>query len=341
MSKILTIVSVGLIGVSEGLATTLATHVVSVTKDGQRSQLVSVPTLRVASSQGRLDAVTASPEFGGYLLRDVEGAFSVLEDGSNATFIARISSGERAGWWFLLGEVSAGGTEVAIDRDGLGGNAAELLGDEAFFGAPPFSLSELFPEQTGIFPASFVDLFAMQLKFFDGEEFSRIWLSDGTITPHVGWTYSADSGSLGYAGDTAILPGTSFVAVSPNAEGNRSIRVNGMVPSEGLSLQLYPGYNYVGYELFQELGSRVILLRFSMERVWRVAGSRRLLALAGLTVCLYSSQSRGPFFQELQLVDGSFQVWGSGGDAVDVVGPSSGFVIYNSGESFRWDFGGD
>ena len=153
------------------------------------AQLVSVPFLKAAICRGRLQQVDLSAS------RVGAQAAAFAEIGSSrANHILRITDGGAAGAWFLVGEVNADGSAVEVIEDGFAGSLSDLQGDESFAVHPLYTLRELLPEEGDFLPAGAIDLQAMQVHFYAGDQFQKIWLSDGTLTEHVGWTTASAQG---------------------------------------------------------------------------------------------------------------------------------------------------
>ncbi len=320
---------------------TVGMHKLQIAEPGVRSRLVSIPFLRIAEAYGRLDGVSHAsggsnlPE-----LLDEEAAFAAVSN--EGTYILRITSGPYSGNWFILDASDADGKRVSVREDGLGGSVVSLSGDEAFAIHKLFALKELFPEANSSFPTAPIDLAAMQVHFYDGNRFSKCWLSDGTLTGHVGWTLAED-GHLKAAGDLAILPGTSFLVVFPNAIEAQSIQINGVVPYSGLSVPVYPGYNYVSVKYTQALdGGLAQAAGYLNSLGLKESGFSGGVDAESSDLILALNDASGRFVEGYyyDTSAGDFKAASeeSVGITLDEVGPGRGFVILNRGEPYLWNF---
>jgi hypothetical protein len=325
---------------AESYRPTVGMHQLKIAEAGVKTRLVSIPFLRVPDAFGRLDGIEASPPDGALpCVRDEKAAFSTVSGGG--TFIIRVTSGASSGDWFIVDSVSSDGKEARVRDDGLAGNLSSLSEGEAFAVHRLYSLNELFPETREDFPSALVDAAAMQVHFYNGTSFAKCWLSDGTLTDHIGWTIAQD-GHLVDAGDLAILPGTSFLVAYPSTPEEATIQVNGVVPYAGLTVPVFPGYNCVSIKYTQALEGNLAdpagylstlgLLESGFQGGVDPDSSDLILAL---------NEADGTF------VDGYYydtttsefeQTGDSDGIALDDVGPGRGFVIYNRGEAYVWQF---
>jgi hypothetical protein len=300
----------------------VATHQLRISEPSTRSQLISVPFLREPISRGRLDGV----DVGSSTFQDAEGAFSGIDD--QFTYILRVTGGSAVGAWFLIDASTVDGGAVQVLNDGFAGSLSDLAGDESFAVHALYSLNEIFPEDGLFLPASDLDLKAMQVHFYDGREFKKLWLSNGTITDHIGWT-SAEEGALVYAGETAILPGTSFLVLDPRADATVDIRIQGIVLDSPLNIPVYPGYNFVSSNYNKRLaGDDAFLLgKLGLKE----SGFKSSASLgAGDKVFAYDAQT-GQFGESFYLdaTTGEF-------NAPSDFQPGDGFIVFNSGEAYLW-----
>ncbi|MGZ0654005.1 hypothetical protein ACWPKO_01255 [Coraliomargarita sp. W4R53] len=339
LTTLLLLITLGY-GVSSGQST-VGMHTLKIAEPGVTARLVSIPFLRVPLALGRLDGIEVAATSTTFpILLDQQAAFSDLE--VELTYILRITDGPEAGAWFIIDAASDDGQQVSIREDGLAGSVASLHGNESFAVHRLFSLSELFPATNSTFPSAPIDLAAMQVHFYDGNRFSKCWLSDGTLTEHVGWTIAED-GLLKDAAELSILPGTSFLVVYPNASEEESIQINGVVPYAGLTVPVYPGYNYVSVNYSQ-------LLEGDLAQPADYLGALGLLQ-SGFTggtdaeasdLILALDDDDGTFVEGYyyDIVTNSFKQASSGAVAITLneVGPGRGFVIFNRGESYLWKF---
>ena len=298
------------------------THQLRISEAGSRSQLVSVPFLKGAMARGRLDGVDLDLS----VFQDTAGAFSVIDD--QFTYILRVTEGSSAGAWFFLGASSAEGRTVEVVEDGFAGRLSELEGNESFSVHALYTLNEIFPEDGTFLPAGAIDLKAMQVHFYDGREFKKFCLSNATITEHVGWT-SAEEGGLVYAGETAILPGTSFLVLDPRTDVTVDIRIQGIVFDAPLNVPLYPGYNFVSshYNKRFEGDTAFQLGNLGLKESGFRAGSS---LQDGDQVLAYDTET-GQFGEGFYLDDttGEFS-------APSEFQPGDGFVVFNSGDTYFW-----
>lgn len=317
-------------------------HRLQIAEPGIRARLVSIPFLRAPLAYGRLDGVTAATGTGdSATLLDLEAAFSGMTE--EATYILRITEGSSVGDWFILDAASPDGLRATVREDGLAGSVAALVGQESFAIHKLFSLGELFPETLPGFASAAIDLAAMQVHFYDGNRFTKHWLSDGTLTDHVGWTY-AEGGVLKDASRLAVLPGTSFLVVYPNAVEEQSIQINGVIPDAGLTVPVYPGYNYVSIKYTNSLDGGLS----------QVSDYLRVLGLTDSGFAGGESSEESDLILALNEADGTF-VDGYYYDtnasdfkpvnaeapeiSLESVGPGRGFVILNKGEPYLWEPG--
>ena len=307
------------------------TRMVRIAESGGGASLLSLPFLKPAVARGRIDAV--GPETG--RLTDREGGFAVV--GGGRTHIARITDGASRGDWFLLDpEESTAETAVVAD-DGLAGESAALEAGAAFAVHELFQLRELFPEDGARIAAAGIDVRAAQVHFFDGEQFSKFWLSDGSITGHRGWT-RADGGELRYAGDTAILPGTSFLFVHPPTEQPLSLRIRGAVPARALTVPVFPGYNFLGVQHSEASAGRPAD-GFPADGLGLVE--------SGFRACDGSEGGDRVFAFDAAAGDLGDGYYYDGGDGVFrttredsagfAVAPGGGFIVFNSGDAYHWE----
>jgi len=315
----------------------VGTHILRVAEPGQDSQLISLPFLRTAVSLGRLDGVDANAES----LTDIQGAFNKLRE--DRSYILRITDGPQVGVWFILDATSVGADFVRVLDDGLAGYLIDLSGGEAFSVHELFTLKELFPENSVLLPASSIDANSMQVHFYDGNGFREFWLSNGGITDHVGWTYT-DEGQLKYAGDTAILPGTSFLVFYPNPSVAVDVRLQGVVLNEPLNIPIYPGYNFVSVHYshrFSEDGGDLDPRLNHMGLEESGFRSTKSKAVGDLVI------SFDPFNGKLgthYYLDSKTDVFRPVEDSVDptsiglLAKPGNGFVIFNDGDSYLWNY---
>jgi len=314
-------------------------HRLTISEAGERTRLVSVPFLRMPDAYGRLDGVQISPAPDGEpLLIDHEGAFGALA--AKGSHILRITSGSSAGDWFLLDKVAEDGRSAAVREDGLVASAAQLVGDEAFAIHRLFTLGELFPVRSPEFPAAPIDLAAMQVHFYDGAQFNRYWLSDGTLTGHRGWTFAED-GQLRDANQVAILPGASFLVVFPDASTELNVQINGVVPETGLTVPVYPGYNYVSVKYTRSTsGGLPHIVDYLKVIGLKASGFKGGSSDAESDLVLALMEADGTFLPGYYYdeAEGDFSPVSeeSGLIRLEDVGPGRGFVIYNSGDTFLW-----
>ena len=300
----------------------VGTHQLRISDPATGSQLVSLPFLKSAMSRGRLDTVDVASSN----LQAVQGAFSGFD--ARFTYILRVTDGSAAGAWFFLGESSATGDTVEVLNDGFAGKLNQLEGNESFAVHALYTLSEIFPEAGHFLPAADLDLKAMQVHFYDGREFQKCWLSNGAITEHIGWTRAVD-GQLIYAGDTAILPGASFLVLDPRADASVDIRIQGVVLKSPLKVPLYAGYNFVASNYNQGLtGPNAFLLgKLGLkESGFRSSVSQQ----EGDKVFSYDAET-GQFGARFYLDETTGEF-----NAAANFQPGDGFVVYNSGEAYLW-----
>jgi hypothetical protein len=320
---------------------TVGMHQLQISEPGVRSRLVSIPFLRLPLALGRLEGVElASDSESLPALFDTEAAFAELAEAS--TYILRITSGDASGDWFLLDAVSDAGQRVTVREDGLAGSVDTLIGDESFAIHRLFSLRELFPESYAGFAPAPIDLVAMQVHFYDGSRFSKCWLSDGTLTDHVGWTIAED-GKLNDASELAILPGTSFLVVYPNSATKQSIQIRGMVPDAGLTVPVYPGYNYVSVKYTQLLDGSSSQPADYLDALGLIeSGFNGGVDADSSDLILALNDSDGTFVEGYYYdsMSNGFKAVGEAASEITLneVGPGRGFVILNRGEAYRWKF---
>jgi len=300
----------------------IGTHQLRISDPGSQSQLISVPFLRGATARGRLDGV----DVGSSSLQDAEGAFSGIDD--QFTYILRVTSGAAEGAWFFLGASTGNGDAVQVVDDGFAGSLSDLEGGESFAVHALYTLNEIFPEDGIFLPAGDIDLKATQVHFYDGREFKKFWLSNGTITQHTGWT-SAESGELVYAGETAILPGMSFLVRDTRADATVDIRIQGVVLDFPLNIPVYPGYNFVSSNYNKRLsGSDAFILdNFGLKE----SGFQPSASPVGGDQVLAYDAVTGRFGE-------SFYLNGDTGEFNAPSGflPGDGFVVFNAGERYLW-----
>lgn len=318
---------------------TVGMHKLVIAEEGTRSRLVSVPFLRMSLAYGRLDGIqVASGSESAPRLLDAQGAFAKLASGG--TYILRITGGASDGAWFIIDEVGGDGLSATVREDGLVGYVGDLSGNESFAIHKLFSLNELFPPALEDFPGSAIDLMAMQVHFYDGKRFARYWLSDGTLTEHVGWTY-AENGVLKNGGDLAILPGTSFLVVYPGATSRQEIQINGMVPGGGLTVPMYPGYNYVSLKYTQNLAGGLPAISDYLNILGLKESGFKGGTSAEDSDLIYALNNKngalidGYYYDEsadkfIPVDDQSMEI------QLGDVGPGRGFVVFNGGETYLW-----
>jgi hypothetical protein len=317
-------------------------HQLQISEPNVRTRLVSIPFLRLPLALGRLDGVqSASSSESLPTLSDVEAAFAQILD-EDGTYILRITEGDAVGDWFLLDAVSESGELVSVREDGLAGSVDSLTGNESFAIHRLFSLSELFPVTHAGFTSAPIDLLAMQVHFYDGSRFSKCWLSDGTLTDHVGWTVAED-GALNDAGSLAILPGTSFLVVYPNALTKESIRINGVVPEFGLTVPVYPGYNYVSVKYTESIDGSLEKPLDYLDSLGLVESGFQGGADADSSDLILALNDQDGTFLEgyyYDTLDRGFKQVGTEASEITLneVGPGRGFVILNRGEPYLWKF---
>lgn len=301
----------------------VGTHQLRLSDPSTTSQLVSVPFLKEAISRGRLNGVNVSNAN----FSDIEGAFNQVDDA--ATYILRVTGGSAAGSWFFLGASSDNGTNVEVIDDGFAGSLSDLAGDETFAVHALYTLSELLPEDGQLLPSGDIDLKAAQVHFYDGREFKKLWLSNGTITSHQGWT-SADAGELVYAGDTAILPGTSFLVLDTRPEATVDIRVQGVVLDAPLNIPVYPGYNFVASNYNKHLIGDAA---FDLDNIGlKESGFQAGASADDADQVLAYDASIGRFGDNYYL-DESTDEFSSPENGFK---PGDGFVVFNAGEKYLW-----
>ena len=298
----------------------VGSHQVRIADPSTRSQLVSVPFLKSAISRGRLDGVSTAN------FQDAQGAFAAID--AQDTYILRIAEGSAAGAWFFLGAASANGTSVEVLNDGFAGMLSDLQGNESFSVHALYTLNELFPEDGIFLPAGDIDLKAMQVHFYDGREFKKFWLSNATITEHVGRT-TAEGGELVYAGETVILPGTSFLVLDPRAGATVNIRIQGNILDAPLHVPIYPGYNFVSSNYNKRFDGNDVLMLGHIglkESGFKPSDTQS----AGDRVFAYDAATSrfGQSFY-LDATTGEF-------NAPSDFQPSAGFIVFNSGEAYLW-----
>lgn len=341
MRYLLTILSIFIFAATTAVTASpvVGMHKLKISEAGERTRLISVPFLRTAEAYGRLDGMQTSSAPGGVpKLIDHQGAFAALS--AEGSYILRITSGASAGDWFLLEEAAADGRSADVWEDGLVAEAASLQGDETFAIHRLFTLDELFPARSSEFPAAPIDLAAMQVHFYDGEQFNRYWLSDGTLTQHRGWTYAED-GQLKDANRVAILPGTSFLVVFPEASIALDIQINGVIPETGLTVPVYPGYNYVSVKYTRSTSGGLPQIADYLDVIGLKGsgfkgGSND--AESDLVLALAEADGRflpGYYFDEIA---DNFAPVSTMSELIRLedVGPGRGFVIYNRGETYLW-----
>lgn len=300
----------------------VGTHQLRISDPASRSQLVSLPFLKSATSRGRLDHVDVASSN----LQAALGAFSGFEE--QFTYILRVTEGSAAGAWFFLGESSATGDTVEVLNDGFAGKLNQLEGNESFAVHALYTLSEIFPEAGHFLPAGDLDLKSMQVHFYDGREFQKCWLSNGAITEHVGWTRAID-GQLVYGGDTAILPGASFLVYDPRADAAVDVRIQGVVLKSPLKVPLYPGYNFVAAHYHQHLTGADAFLLGNLGL--KESGFRASASLQeGDQVFAFDAQT-GQFGARFYLDETTGEF-----NASANFQPGGGLVVYNSGEAYLW-----
>ena len=314
-------------------------HKLKISEAGERTRLVSVPFLRTAEAYGRLDGVQIRPTAGEHpTLIDHEAAFSELDE--DAVYILRITAGAAAGDWFLLDEVGDNGRSVTVRDDGLAALAADLQGNESFAIHSLFTLEELFPVDSDLFPSAPIDLAAMQVHFFDGEDFNRYWRSDGTLTAHRGWTF-ARNGQLEDANKVAVLPGTSFLSVFPQASSEVAIQVNGVIPEAGLTVPVYSGYNYVSVKYSGATSGGLPALADYLEIIGlKGSGFDGGTSRESSDLVLALSEAEGTLLPGFFYDEDAGLFLPVGAESLEIgledVGPGRGFVIYNRGEPYLW-----
>jgi len=298
----------------------VGSHQVRISDPSTRSQLVSVPFLKSAISRGRLDGIVGSN------FQDVQGAFAAVDD--QFTYILRVAEGSAAGAWFFLGAASANGTSVEVLDDGFAGMLSDLQGNESFSVHALYTISELFPEDGTFLPAGDIDFNAMQLHFYDGREFKEFWLSNATITEHVGWT-TAEGGELLYAGETAILPRTSFLVIDPRPGATVNIRIQGNILDAPLTVPMYPGYNFVSSNYNKRSDGNDVLMLGGMGL--KESGFKPSDAQGeGDQVFAYNAATSR--FGESFYLDANTGEFNAPSDFQ----PGAGFIVFNSGEAYLW-----
>ena len=318
---------------------TVGTHTVPVSVAGVRTQFVSIPFLKSPIAHGRIDSIDSVVG----TITDNEGAFSTLSAGKS--YILRITSGDRVGAWFSLAASAVNGNTVAIEDDGIAGFLDLLEGDEAFSINELFTLEELLPTTHPGLTAGPIDLLSTQVHVFDGREFIKVWLSNGTITEEPGWTYAVD-GELRHIGEAAVLPGTSFIVVQPTADKDMSIRVHGVVLNEPINIPIGEGFNYVSVafstKLIRETGADYSLDALGLASSGFKATGEDSSADGDRVFDLDPATGR---FTSGYLLDGSTGEFVASAEIGEVTGesfaptPGTGFVIYNSGEPYQWTLG--
>jgi hypothetical protein len=267
-----------------------------------------------------LDGIDASN------FQDAQGAFAGVDN--QFTYILRVADGSAAGAWFFLGAASANGTSVEVLDDGFAGMLSDLQGNESFSVHALYTINELFPEDGIFLPAGDIDFNAMQLHFYDGREFKKFWLSNSTITEHVGWT-TAEGGELAYAGETAILPRTSFLVLDPRPSASVNIRIQGNILAAPLNVPMYPGYNFVSSNYNKRFDGNDVRMLDDMGL--KESGFKpSLIPGQGDQVFAYNAETSrfGQSFY-LDATTGGF-------NAPSDFRPGAGFIVFNSGEAYLW-----
>jgi len=291
--------------------------------------LLSMPFLRAPIVRGRLDSVDVTA----LSLLDKEGAFDVLS--SERSYVLLITEGQAAGAWFVLDSAAKTNETIHIFDDGLAGSLIDLSGTEAFSIHELFTLKQVFPDVGGVCPSGVSASTSTKVQFYDGESTQDFWLSNGSVTDHVGWTYLSE-GKLVYGGDTAILPGTSFLIECPERLEPIDLRVQGIALNTPINIPVYPGLNFLAVNFTSTLTVRGVH-GFDLDEI-------------GLLESGFS-QSLDDQFYTYNSRDGSFVsvYWDSNtkalldsvtNEAVSTgVAPGGGFVLYNSGASYLWSYG--
>lgn len=319
-------------------ANTVGMHRLTLAESGQRTRLVSIPFLRAPLALGRLDGIQVASGDSSPNFVDAQAAFShIIDEGS---YILRVTDGESAGIWFLLGEVSEDGRQVAVEEDSLVGGVDQLDGDESFAIHKLFTLDELFPHDLPEFPSSVIDLAAMQVHFYDGERFTKHWLSNGTLTEHSGWTY-ADEGALKDGNDIAILPGTSFLVVYPNPTADISIQINGVILDQSLVVPVYSGYNYVSVKYAEVLSGGLPTIADYLDNLGLIESGFNGGASVSESDLVYAfDEGDGTLIEGFYLDSSAGLFKPASEESEDIaladVGPGRGFVVFNRGEPYLW-----
>ena len=145
---------------------------------------------------------------------------------------------------------------------------------------------------------------------------------------------------LNYAGNTAILPGTSFLIVSPASIEPIDIRLHGTVVNQQLKIPLYPGYNFVStvYTLPQN-GPEDDLYNLNHIGL-QESGFRPSSNGTNADLVLSFDPTSGKFGQSfyLDVNDNQFHPTSqnSNNESVLTTAPGSGFVILNRGDTYLW-----
>lgn len=319
----------------------VGTHVIEVAQRGERYQLVAVPFLKLPLARGRLDGVDA----GTGTVTDDEGAFGALPTGQAC--ILRIRSGSEKGSWFVVEESVDGyadsPTRLNVNEDARAGNLANLEGNEVFSVHPLFTIAEVFPEDGSVLPAGDLDLRAGQVHVWDGAEFAKYWLSDGTITDQPGW-HLAEGSELRRAGDDALLPGASFFAVHPDATETVEVRVMGEVLTDAIRVPLFEGFNFVTAEYNLSRTDPGGAPSFALNDIGLVESGfyPGFTEEAGDHLLVFDPNQidfgSGYWLRDLGTGQAEWnrlsEVTGNVGQ--EEVRPGEGFVIWNSGEAYYW-----
>lgn len=210
-----------------------------VVNEGTHYCLASVPFMKPALVQGRLDGVL--PEEG--ILIDDESAFGRLD--GDAMHMLLIRSGPIKGARFTV-EASAEDQRRAHVE---GSDDLENLdGDEWFSLHPVYDLSEFFPVDGAVLPAHTFDVLAGQVHFYGEDGCRKYWLSNGDLTENKAcWAQSVDGRPVALT-NLSLYPGIGFVIYHPAPDQNVEIEVAGEVPDVLIRKPVRPEYNFLGME---------------------------------------------------------------------------------------------
>gem|GEM_PF-1051558 len=317
-------------------------HRLRVVNEGKSHCLVSMPFLKPAGVQGRLDGLVPSEG----VLIDEEGAFGELDTGER--YFLLIRSGTSKGVWFLVKEPPQGQSygdtpkHLSVDLDKDPGFFGNLSGDEWFSIHPMYELSELFPDDGSVLPAHRFDVMAGQVHLYGESGCTKYWLSNGMLTGEAGWTTVEEDGSFQRT-DLYFPPGVSFVVYHSDPKQDMDIPVVGEVPDTMIRKAVSPGYTFLAAEYNTSRTDQAGNPSCKLEDLGLDRSGFRMGETADSSDRVYlwdrdSAKYRDPCWL---FENGGSPLWMTEAPIPQEAGdqealPGTGMVIWHGGEGYTW-----